>query len=98
MPRRTALLRRLRSHTDAMYLPNQFLIVIDSDPPYILRDLGKLDPSSMQLHVFAHEYWHYLHNLSTIAGFQSLAITQHHVAAFSAAKQGQTGNAHHARV
>jgi hypothetical protein len=86
MPRRVALLRELRSVTDALYLPNQFLIVIDSDPPYISREMGKLVPESLQLHVFAHEYWHYLHNLSTVAGFQSFAITQHHVAAFGAAK------------
>src|SRR5258708_13470156 len=86
MPRRVALLHELRSATDALYLPNQFLIVIDSDPPYISRELGKLVRESLQLHVLAHEYWHYLHNVSTVAGFTPFAITQHHAAAFRAAR------------
>jgi len=70
-------------------LPNRFLIVLDdSNQPYISRELGRLDKDSLQLHVFAHEYWHYLHNVSTVAGFKSFSIEQHHVAAFSAARQG----------
>lgn len=39
------------------------------------------DPA--RLAIFVHEYWHYLQNLTTVAGFMSLVLQQDFVAAFS---------------
>lgn len=41
----------------------------------------EIDPNYW--HVFVHEYWHYLQNISTLSGFKSFAFTQHLLVPFS---------------
>ena len=58
---------------DALYYPNQFLIVLDPQHPLYLPD-GKINVAAMPRYV--HEYWHYWQNISTVAGIDSMATTQ----------------------
>lgn len=67
-------LPRLTS-AEGAYFPDAFSIRIESDPPLI-------DPASLTLRTddpedfstMVHEYWHYLQNLSTVAGFGSFEL------------------------
>lgn len=66
------------------YDPNQYLICIGSDVPFIVEDAnGKLIPDWTALPLFAHEYWHYLHNVTTASGFKMFALATARLAAFS---------------
>lgn len=73
------------STTAGSYFSNAFSIQISEDTSVI-------DPDSLQVNhdddenfsVFVHEYWHYLQNLTTVAGFVSLLLQQDLAAAFSA--------------
>lgn len=67
-------IRRYRS-AEGAYYPNAFSIRIESDPPLI-------DPATLAMRTddvedfatFVHEYWHYLQNLTTVAGFGSFEL------------------------
>jgi len=72
------------SEAAGSYSPNAFSIQLPSSTSVI-------DPVSLQLiqnnpenlSVLVHEYWHYIQNLTTVAGLISLVLQQHFVAAFS---------------
>ena len=66
---------RRRHSAEGAYYPDAFSIRIESDPPLI-------DPATLVMRTddaedfstFVHEYWHYLQNLTTIAGFSSFEL------------------------
>ena len=79
--------RRFQRHASAAsgaYSLNAFSVRIESDPPLI-------DPETLALaaerhedfSTLVHEYWHYLQNLSTVAGFASFELIQNVLAVFS---------------
>lgn len=78
-PRRV---RRLQT-AEGAYYPDAFSIRIESDPPLI-------DPATLAVRTddaddfstFVHEYWHYLQNLTTVAGFSSFELFHDLVALF----------------
>ena len=74
MPTRFSIRKRVEC---PFYTPNHFMIVMDEDTPFLVFNA---DTSNQQnnryLSVFCHEYWHYLHNITTISGFKSFAFTQ----------------------
>ena len=50
------------------YVPNHFLIELTNQTPFI----NDSDTTDMEhFPVFMHEYWHYLHNITTISGFRA---------------------------
>lgn len=67
-------IRRLQA-AEGAYYPDAFSIRIESDPPLI-------DPATLAMRTddaddfstFVHEYWHYLQNLTTVAGFSSFEL------------------------
>jgi hypothetical protein len=77
-------LPRRWSNVAGSYSPNAFAIRLPADTAVI-------DPASLQLvqndpeavAVLIHEYWHYLQNLTTVAGFMSLLLQQDFARAFS---------------
>jgi hypothetical protein len=86
------LLHRARwSKTFGAYLPNHFLISMSASTPYFRE--GEQDPDPKFAPIFAHEYVHYLQNLTTLAGFKSFSFTQNLVPLFSRtlAKDGSSG-------
>ena len=98
-----------RSNVAGSYSPNAFSIRLPADTAII--DPGTLqliqgDPDALS--VLIHEYWHYLQNLTTVAGFISLVLQQDFAQAFSetlavtgdgtSAGSDATGAAHSARV
>lgn len=81
MSLRTLITRHLNAAAGT-YTPNHFLLTLDADTPFI-RDRDNPTPDSRFFHIFIHEYWHYLQNISTVSGFKSFAFTQHLLAPFS---------------
>jgi len=74
----------LRNQIDAAgtYNPNHFLITLDHESRFINLNLpSKVD--NQHLHVFLHEYWHYLQNISTLSGYKAFDFTQHILPIFS---------------
>lgn len=73
--RRSAMRYRAGGATggDSQYMANHFLIELTSADPYI-RDNGLHDDD--YYHAFIHEYWHYLQNVTTVAGLRSFSLTQ----------------------
>lgn len=66
------------------YTPNQFIIFMSKSTPFIIRKPdGNFEQSDEDFAIFFHEYWHYLHNITTISGFKSFAFSQHILAPFS---------------
>jgi len=49
------------------------------------------NPTVEYFHVFAHEYWHYWHNVSTIGGLKQFYVTQHLLAEFSGTLESGDG-------
>lgn len=72
----------------AAYQPQQFVITFSAATPYI-RTVSKVDDREVlqqdprYFHVFAHEYWHYWHNVSTTAGMKQFFAMQDLVALFT---------------
>jgi len=81
MSLRTLIKRRLEQAASS-YAPNHFLLTLDVGTPFIVN---AVDPSldDAHLHVFIHEYWHYLQNVTTVSGFKCFAFTQHLLPPFS---------------
>ena len=67
-------MRRYSKTTAAYYELNQFLIRMTADFPFLKLnpESGELEPSDDNFDVFLHEYTHYWHNISTLAGVRSL--------------------------
>ena len=68
---------RRRSDVVGSYSPNAFSIRLPPRPPIIdpqTLQLVQNDPDALS--VLIHEYWHYLQNLTTVAGFVSLVLQQ----------------------
>ena len=66
------------------YSPNAFSIRLPPDTPIIdpqTLQLVQNDPDALS--VLIHEYWHYLQNMTTVAGFVSLVLQQDFARAFS---------------
>lgn len=77
------------------YAPNHLLIELGADAPYLHGgDPPKRD--TRHRHIFVHEYWHYLQNVTTVSGFKGFAFTQHVVSHFthslSSGDGSSTGN------
>ena len=61
---------KTRATDGGLYVPNHFLITLGGDQLYIL---GSDEVDSRYYHIFMHEYWHYLQNVTTVSGFRSFA-------------------------
>jgi len=75
--------RKLELEAAGLYHPNQFLIQLDASNPFIVGRGSAATQQMEYLDVFIHEYWHYLQNVTTIAGFQSLMFTRDLLSYFS---------------
>jgi hypothetical protein len=62
------------------YLPQRFLITFDASLPFITAERRR---DIRYFHIFAHEYFHYWHNISTVVGFRLLGLNHQLLAAFS---------------
>lgn len=63
---------RRRQAAEGAYYPDAFSIRIESDPPLINpATLAMRTDDAEDFSTFVHEYWHYLQNLTTVAGFSS---------------------------
>jgi hypothetical protein len=78
--------RRRRVGRVGAYHPHRFLISFDATVPFLKANRTR---ARRYFHLFAHEYFHYWHNLSTISGFKLFAYTQHLLAAFTATLVGK---------
>lgn len=66
---------RRRQAAEGCYYPDAFSIRIESDPPLInSATLAMRTDDAEDLSTFVHEYWHYLQNLTTVAGFSSFEL------------------------
>ena len=66
------------------YTPNQFFISMSAKTPFIIENSdGDLEQNNAHLPIFLHEYWHFLHNITTISGFTSFSFSQHLLGIFS---------------
>ena len=65
-----------QANDGGLYSPNRFLIKLDP----ALRYPGR---NAHEEAIFAHEYWHYLQNVTTPAGVDSLRIDHALTALFS---------------
>lgn len=73
------------STTAGSYFSNAFSIQISEDTSVIDPDTLHVNhDDATTLSIFVHEYWHYLQNLTTVAGFVSLLLQQDLAASFSA--------------
>lgn len=82
MSLRTLVIRKLEGAA-GQYAPNHFLLTLDPGTPFIALDKADKPVQQKQyISVFLHEYWHFFHNISTIAGFKTFAFTQHLLAIF----------------
>lgn len=61
------------------YLPNHLLIRMSADAKLLASDGVDLAHAS----TFEHEYWHFLQNVTTVAGYRLFAFSQQLVALFS---------------
>lgn len=55
------------------YTPNHFLIELTNQTPFLIN---AKTPNMEYFPVFMHEYWHYLHNITTISGFRAFTLAQ----------------------
>lgn len=68
------------------YVPNHFLIELTNQTPFI----NDSDTTDMEhFPVFMHEYWHYLHNITTISGFRAFVLAQLLVPRFASTLVGR---------
>jgi len=74
------------------YMPHYFLIELDPDAPFFAESGDKHTFNMDYAHVFTHEYFHYLQNISTVWGFWSLNYTQEMLAILSKAVCVDAGN------
>lgn len=66
---------RRRQAAEGAYYPDAFSIRIESDPPLINpTTLAMRTDDAEDFSTFVHEYWHYLQNLTTVAGFSSFEL------------------------
>ena len=73
-----------KSYDSPFYLPNHFIICLDSETPFLVFEADETNRQDNKfLSIFVHEYWHYLHNITTVSGFKSFAFTQHLLYLFS---------------
>lgn len=57
------------------YFPNAFHIVMDKDNPYLEKnDDDIISRNDDNFNIFIHEYWHYLHNMTTFAHLKNFHI------------------------
>ncbi len=78
-------LEELESSSRALYHRHQFCIELPPEVSILDEDGHiKTGLDGNTLSVLAHEYYHYLHNLSTISGYASYELYQTAVAIFSA--------------
>ncbi|GEM_PF-2853042 len=82
MSLRTLIERHLQTAAGA-YMPNHFLLTLDADTPFITGPDDNPVADPRLFHIFFHEYWHYLQNVTTVSGFKSFAFTQHLLPPFS---------------
>ena len=68
------------------YLPNHFIIEFPAHSPYLAASEG---PAQQFTPLFMHEYWHFLHNVTTIAGYRSFILTQSITMSFSRTLKGR---------
>lgn len=68
-----------------LYEPNRFLITFDSGTSFLAdpQNNGRIKQDRRHLPVLVHEYWHYLQNISTIAGVKGFLAAQNQLAIFS---------------
>jgi hypothetical protein len=77
MTRLNRLFRSRRAAGDALYYPNQFLIILDAKSPLWLDTDERHEKfNARAIPRFVHEYWHYWHNISTVAGLEAMVATQ----------------------
>lgn len=67
------------------YQPNRFLVTLgDGTPFFNINDKGEVSSNQDDyLAVYIHEYWHYLQNITTIAGVAMFFLMQELAALFS---------------
>ena len=76
---------RRRQAAEGAYYPDAFSIRIESDPPLINpATLAMRMDDAEDFSTFVHEYWHYLQNLTTVAGFSSFELYHDLAARFHA--------------
>ena len=82
MSLRTLIVRHIEDAAGS-YAPNHFLLTLDKDTPFITGPDDNLTLDPQLQHIFFHEYWHYLQNVTTVSGFKSFAFSQHLLSPFS---------------
>lgn len=82
MSLRTLIARHLQAAAGT-YAPNHFLLTLDAATPFITGPDDNPTADARVFHIFFHEYWHYLQNVTTVSGFKSFAFTQHLLPPFS---------------
>ncbi len=66
---------RRRQTAEGAYYPDAFSIRIESDPPLINPATLVMQTDNVEdFSTFVHEYWHFLQNLTTVAGFSSFEL------------------------
>lgn len=64
-------------------MPNHFLIQIGTAHPFISGPDDAILTNKEHYYVFLHEYWHYLQNITTVAGCKSFGLVQQIAAHFT---------------
>jgi hypothetical protein len=83
--------RRRRSEVLGSYEPNQFIMFLDSDTPFLQENAsGEVCRDLRYFHTFFHEYWHYWQNISTVSGAKSFCLSQNLVVLFSETLTSET--------
>lgn len=82
MSLRTLIARHLQAAAGS-YAPNHFLVTLDAATPFISGPDHNPSENPCVFHIFLHEYWHYLQNVTTVSGFKAFAFTQHLLPPFS---------------
>lgn len=72
-----------KSTLEGLYLPNNFLITLGHTSPYVRAAGSSPSLAEDHRHTFLHEYWHYLHNVTTVSGFKTFLMTQMLLSDFS---------------
>ncbi len=65
------------------YAPNRFLIVLEEGAALLTEAASGLQLDRAHAPTFEHEYWHFLQNVTTLAGFKSFAFSQQFLPLFS---------------
>src|ERR1044071_278174 len=75
-------MKQCRRQIHGSYEPHSFIMRLSSESRVFSTDSIADDADNRDL--FVHEYWHYWHNISTVASLKTLHISQSILSIFSA--------------